>query len=385
MRTRSADCAHLTSLGDLNLTSWIADEQVKFAAPRMLNVLLSGFSGGVYRTKSGGRAESTVLSKIDISLDVEMAKSAIVASCRLSDMMIRLTYTDYLAVRRIIRDNVGKTLETFGWDNVEKAWAEEAEGAAIDQVGFYTFSNDVAYSSSARLVRYGQGKDSRSREAAMRLSLVFCSLSIILRRDDISGPSAFPYDMLVVRGQGFELDLGRKNSGDKWLNLSLSKIFAFDLGKVGRHTRQSPFEKPEIGGINTLSVLVEGYIPPDKRDKNDAEFDSQVVVKIDRYASPTGVTKVIIVVSYLSVTAFVGPLGDVVQFFTCEWPVSVPSDSNLRRSSLSGEMAAAVLKPHSPRPLTQDTLEIRFVSHYPRLIFAADESDPHSRALVLQG
>ena len=356
----------------------------------MLTVLLSGFSGGIHSSTSFGPRESSVLSKIDIAVDIEISSSAVVVSCRLSDMIVRLSYMDYVTVRRVVRDNIGRKLEIKRWDNLEKAWAKEVEGAVMEQEEPLVFSNDVTYSTSARLVRYGQGKDSGSIKKSMRLELSFESLSVVLQRDDVADPSGVEYDMLLVRGKGFELEVGRKEDGDQWLNLSLGKIFVFDLGKVGRLARES-----RDGGFNSertdpLSVLVEGYSPLEKLQKIDSglEFDSQVVVKVDKDASPSGATKVVIVVSYLSITAIVGPLEDVIQFFACAWPVSSPSDVSHSESGISNEPAiediSECVSP-VPGPLVHRTYELRFVSHYPRLVFAADESDPHSRALVLQG
>ena len=143
-------------------------------------------------------------------------------------------------------------------------------------------------------------------------------------------------------------------------------------------------------GEDSLSVLVEGYTPREQRRNVDSSFsfDSQVVVKIDWDASPTGTTKVIVVVSYLSIAAFVRPLQDLVQFFACAWPVMGLSGIYIAKPAPINEMASdqtSMTESKAAQPLAVNIWELRFVAHYPRLIFAADESDPHSRALLLRG
>ncbi len=124
-------------------------------------------------------------------------------------------------------------------------------------------------------------------------------------------------------------------------------------------------------------------------------------IKIDKAASPYGATQIIFVVSYLSITAIVRPLQDIVQFFTCDWLVSSQSDITLSELSKSDVKSGKSIEKVSEygrtiekesecefadtQPLVHRKVQLRFVSHYPRLVFAADESDPNSRALVLQG
>ena len=89
---------------------------------RMLRVLLSGVSCNVYRHTAAGRTENCVLSEIDISLDMKAAMSSITMACRLSDVVVHLAYMDYVTLRSVLRENVGRKLEKKSWDNLEVAW-----------------------------------------------------------------------------------------------------------------------------------------------------------------------------------------------------------------------------------------------------------------------
>ena len=376
--------------GTCKLNSWIDDQT---ESRRMLTVLLDGLSCDMHRDSAVARqAENRVLSKIDVTVDVTVAASGSTMSCRLSDVVVRVSYLDYVSIRWILRDNLGKKIDKSKWDNLEAAWERESGQHAQEIAESQHFSNEVMYSTSARHVRYGQGKKSDARRPSTTLELYFDSLSVLLRRDDVFDTSTAPYDMLLARCQGFELGVGRKQDGDQWLNASLKKIFVFDLGRAGRNKRKLLGEKYSRAQADELvSVVLQGYTPPNNKETG-GEFDSQIVLKLDKDASPSGVTKVIVVVSFLSIAPMIGPLRDVIDFLTCEWSVWGSVDYDLMESESSEDLASAeemgssrdaMLSPATP--VSQRTFQLQFVSHYPRLVLAADEDDLLSRALVLRG
>jgi len=381
----------LINPGNCKLNSWIADDETE--SRRMLTVLLDGLSCDIHREAAAGRLENQVVSKIDISVDIGVAASGSTMSCRLSDVVVRLSYLDYVSLRWILRDNVGKKTNKGNWDNLEAAWEKEAGKSALDVAESQTYSNEVMYSTSARLVRYGQGQKTESRKPSTTLELYFETLSLLLRRDDVLDTSMAPYDMLLARCQGFELGVGRKEDGDQWLNASLKKLFVFDLGRAGRKERKSLGEGPfaRAQQHEFVLVLLQGYTPPENQVKS-GEFDSQIVLKLDKDASPSGVTKAVVVVSYLSVAPMIGPLRDFIDFVTCEWGVSASAEEDLIESESATEPVNATATEStkdpitsSAKPFSERTFQLQFVSHYPRLVFAADEDDLRSRALVLRG
>jgi hypothetical protein len=174
------------------------------------------------------------------------------------------------------------------------------------------------------------------------------------------------------------------------VNVSLSKVFVFDLGEAGRTSRSRRQYAKQNG---TYSVMVKGYSPPEKRQNFEAneELDSQIVFKMDKDASESGITKVTLVVSYLSVAALMGPLREVISFFKCDWsgssnmasaPTKIDSaDVRFSESKEESHRNASFSEP----PSLNSGLHLRFVLHYPRLVFVAEEGDSHSRALVLRG
>ena len=358
---------------------------------RMLSVHLLGLTIYMNRNQSGTKStKNQLLSEIDFLVDISVAPSATTMACRLSNVVIRLSYLDYLALRHILRDNIGRKADKSKWDNLEVAWEKET-GTDINAVEQQTFSNDVLYSSSARLVRYGHGAKPSFKKPSADINLHFESLSILLRRDDVSDFSAPLYDIIVARMQGFELGLGRKEDGDQWLNASLNQVFVFDLGRVGRRELRSPGKPLDpFQAHDFATVLLQGYTSPNKQEIGGS-FDSQIVVKVDREAPPSGITKVVVVVSFLSIAPMVGPLRDVVDFVTCEWGESAYFESDTRRteSLVCDGRTVPESEMTTPSETTKSThhrvWRVQFISHYPRLVFAADDNDLQSKALVLRG
>jgi hypothetical protein len=367
------------------MNSWIAVNEDSVET-RMTKILLSGFSVDLHiMMANGGITESSLLSNVDVDVEIEMTASASKVRCHLSDVLVRLSYKEYEGVRCIVQENIGKKTDRNRWENLEKAWEKESEHMETDQQDLLTYSVDVAYSSSARLVRYGLAKTSRSVAASMKLSLSCASLGLVLRRDDTSEIS---YDMIGIRGQGFDCDLGRKEDGEEWLNLSLRSIFVVDLGKAGRQLRSQYDDRKKYRTTDSLSVLAEGYLAQQANADKESEVQSHLVVKIDRESVSTGDINIIIIISFLSVTAFVEPLQELMSFVTGKWSDTTPSEGLLSQAlpfdvSVNEDTSSKHSEPWYSS--IKSEIKVRLVSHYARLIFAAEESDPHSRSLMLRG
>jgi len=372
------------------LNSWIATSDEHAESRRMLSVHLLGLSGDVHReVQTSGQADNEVVAKIDVSVDIAVAASASTMSCRLSDVIVRLSYMDYVTLRRILGDNIGRKIDKSKWDNLEVAWEKETGRSRHEIEEQQAFSNEVTYSTSARLVRYGQGEKASSKKPSTTLDLYFESLSVLLQRDDELPTD--PYDMVLARIQGFELEVGRKEDGDQWMNASLRQIFVFDLGRAGRKKLRS--QRKTTDGLRTddcVTVLLQGYNPPKNQEKS-GDFDSQIVLKVDKDAPPSNLTKVVVVLSCLSIAPMTEPLRDFVDFVTCDWGDSsfLETDSQNTESSIrDGENLPepeVTVPSKTLKPCSQRFFQLQFVSHYPRLVFAADENDLESKALVLRG
>jgi hypothetical protein len=296
----------------------------------------------------------------------------------------------------------------------------------------------VAYSSNARFVRYGQktkvtlsveepkGSIIASDDVQLdKLAIVSIpdrkswhfkfdlgGLRLTLHRDDppkglsdLKSMSAFNYDVVLLTVENIETTMTSNKSGDISFHLSLYRTGVFDLGDLGRLARnqyyqtfQASASPKKVRSPSAFCVLAEGYSQSDQPRNTDG--DAQLVVTVDTCpASSIGsvgssqvidlgsekVTIARIVINHLSVNVLVRPLREIVSFLTCAWPLSVKNSP----SGLVESKWDAVSTPSVGLKNNTDTkssgFQLKLVTHYPRVFFVADESDPHSRALVLRG
>lgn len=353
-----------------------------------------GLSGEINHDGPMSATTNVVLMKVDASITIKYGSFGSTCSCRLSNVKLKLSYLDYVCCRRILNDNVGKKVLKSKWDNLEVAWEKEI-GRAKEDVETFSYSNEVTYSKSARLVRYGQGKLPDTKRSSIMLKLFSDSLSLVLRRDhDIPNEANMSYDMILSQCLGIAIEAGRKEDGDSWLNISLEKIFIFDLGREGRRKHNCP--ENMVGRNHAddfVSVLLQGYNPPNNQSM-DGDFNSQIVLKFDQAKSSDGTTKAVAVFSLLSIFPMMGPLRDVADFLLCKWGMqgtdyvdALQDASSLEGSPLDSKIACTSSEPplDSLKDISIRTYQLHFVCHYPRLVFASDEEDINCRALVLRG
>ena len=379
-------------LGDLHVKSWINENIDRTKSTRMLGVDLVGFSGGMYDLNVGGELKgSPILSKVDVSIEVARTSSLVSVSCHLSDVRVHLSYTEYVATYLVLRENIGRSSDKRKWDNLEVAWEEEA--ASDDKsknLESLAYSKDVSYATNARHVRYGRKKapDTKRTKPRYDFRFRFDVLSVILRRNDPMGNGVLQsdYDMVLLRGDGFEASLTSSGDGDQSLGLSLHRFFLYDLGEKGRILRRS---HDEIQIPSAFSIMVDGYSPPEKEGNHtpSGHLDAQVIISVDRHASSPGDAKVSVLINYLSIVALMHPFEEILCFLARKWPDSVlaQAPSSLDTDSLDGHVGEALDEKTDSAASSTKSFHVKFVLHYPRLILVADESDPHSRGLVLRG
>ncbi|KAL3910470.1 MAG: hypothetical protein SGILL_007675, partial [Bacillariaceae sp.] len=448
-------------LGDVSVRSWFEEKPVEGRMNetewwRMLSLKLSGFRSGI--TRAGADSEALTSSTIPVDLNILLRKATVKGRTlfvkgTLSCIAVTLNYTDYALLRAVVRDNVGRAVDTEKWDNVEKAyWMESGRNTSggVPEDGPVSGGAEqsaVHYSSNARFVRYGKGgKKGKKSESSSNhigsdestgrnpsnqntfdLRFDLDGLSLKLRRDDsVEGIAqddalapSFYYDVMLLRVDKVDIMTTSSAAGDISFNLSLYRLGLFDLGDDGRLIRERYyFSLPADSGFKRkpprapcpFKVLVEGYDAlaesgdPDgfaltSQNATDSSKGPQFVVSVDTCAasSTTGfgsfsesglppdakVTVARIVINHLSVNALVRPFREIAGFLSCDWSTGLEEPpSHLRFSEQSNktqptEDGAVVTKGKG--------LELKLVSHYPRVFFLADESDPHSRALVLRG
>jgi hypothetical protein len=416
---------------------------------RILSLKLSGFSSGITRAGPNFVSLSSASDPIDLDVVLRkptVSRRATTVRGKLSCFETCLSYSDYALLRAILRDNVGLPVDREKWDNVEKAFWMESRECTLENVEKKEQRVDgglqkVHYSTSARFVRYGTGSK-KSLEAVagsqdanvgripdsfaektLDLRFDLAGLSIKLRRDDdIDGMSpvddfalAFHYNVILLRVEIVEVLTTLNSNGDMSFNLSLFRLGLFDLGDEGRLKREQYYcslADQELGRLgmkrqNTrkpcpFQVLVEGYDASTvdvSSTTSSMKMGPQFVVSIDTCpaSSNTGfgslsesspppdskVTVARIVINRLSVNALVRPFQEVVDFLTVQWGSSAKDPgkvlNHVKKADRRVSADAGEVTPSGRG------FELKLVAHYPRVFFLADESDAHSRALVLQG
>lgn len=260
----------------------------------------------------------------------------------LSCIDLTLTYTAYVLLKAVIRDNISREIDTARWDNVEKAYSMERE----KEEEVESWQNGVlqgdrpSYSSNARFIRYGRKRQQRRSAAidgtirvypigeeqpsvsdayqitppsdAITLDCVFelDGLRLKLHRNDpldsLSSSShgsdvasAFNYDMMVLRADAIEISVNTTSVGDKSLQLSLLRLGLFDLGDIGRLAREryhhslTQLQTANNGAEGqffrdpcAFCVLAEGYSPSEAQmntvdTQNVPRTDPQLIMTID--------------------------------------------------------------------------------------------------------
>lgn len=356
----------------------------------MLGVKVIGFSGGVYNRNGVEAEERTMLSKVDVSFEAAKTSSLVSVSCHLSDVNVHLAYSDYVTAFIVLRENIGRASDKKSWDNLEVAW--EQETASDDKtIQLEPFSKEVSYAADARHVRYGTKKKPVAKRVkpSYDFRFRFNALSVLLRRDAAlrSSDPLIEYDMVLLRGDGFEASMTSSSDGDQSLEFSLHRIFVYDLGDSGRMLRGARDGVHGKGRPSAFSVLVDGYSPPEKEGGSGGHLDAQVIASMDRHSSSPGDVKVSILINYLSIVALAQPFEEVIAFLSREWPVSDLAQAlSTDTESLDGHVGESPDDTAGGSVVSSaKSLQVKFVLHYPRFVFVADESDPHSRGLVLRG
>ena len=469
---------HSSHPGDVSLRSWFEavitplnsgiktfDSDAETEWWRVLSLGITGFCGGVWREETDFNGLSSATDPID--LEIVLRKPTVRGRelslrGKLSSVNLTLKYSDYVLVRAIARDNIGRKGDAERWDNVEKAyWLEEdqvddAAGGSRDIHSLEipgssskSTENRVAYSSNARFIRYGKGgkraqkiehsdmlnssesgfkvkETSEKANTNMNMQFELGGLSLKLRRDDEVEVGddqelslAFNYDMMLLRVQIVEISVTTNGSGDLSFHLSLFRIGLFDLGDRGRLTRERYYyclpndsvskqrvKRKPLRQPCPFHVLIEGYAPVDEggddpSPKSEAD-GPQFVVSVDRCpASSAGaigsfggvkleddakVTIARLVINYLSCNVLIRPFKEIIEFVSCDWPTR---NAPVRVDEQTRDKGGPILDSKESESVSTTSqsrgFQLKLVAHYPRVFFVADESDIHSRALVLRG
>jgi hypothetical protein len=323
----------------------------------------------------------SLMDNLNFQVDVEICDTLTTIHCGLSAVAIRLSYLDYLSLKSIASRNLSNIGNKQQWDNLERAWAKESNE---DESNLN--SMEVEYSSSARVIRYGQSSNAEKKMIPIKATIKLESIGLVLRRDD----RIHSYDLICFRGEILECDFGMKNDSEHWLHLSLGKIFVVDLGRMGRLLRSSYTSSTysDLQKAETFGILIAGYNSTGLHACGESGVvDSQLVFKAEKEAC-SGNVNAVAIISFISVTVFVEPIQDLINFVACKWNESSETENTRNFMILSEgnpDAENSVKLKGNWMSSLRSKISFRFVSHYARFIFAADESDYQSRCLIVQG
>ena len=241
-------------------------------------------------------------------------------------------------------------------------------------------------------------------------------LSIVKDFVDDAVKHSLHYDIMLLRVQLVEITLSSKDSGDSSFCLSLYRLGLFDLGDEGRLRRQRFFASlPSMASSRAkhkasrqpcaFRVLIEGYSlsEEDGKGTSSTEDNAQLVVNVDRCSAASAmeggsltdsglpldskVTVAKAVVNNLSVNALIRPFKEIAAFIACDWETTVVHKlpKNMPRFQATEQRTIAEAAGSLVARKKASGFQLKVVAHYPRIFFVADESDAHSRALVLRG
>lgn len=430
-------------LGDMQLRTWfeLGDGQEGLANQHWCRALSVSVLGLGWKTYGDRKVKPDEDLPIDLYFDLRKpmhtnkAKTMTLQG-RLSFVVMRLRYSDYRLLRAIFANNIGKKADVSKWDNVEKAyWMETSEERERSEKSNVSSTDQrVAYSSSARFVRYGPKERpdrenfsepdalaTKNEDKVVDFGFKMDGVHLTLHRDDdidaditsdVQFSAEFCYDVVLLKLEKVEVSFSLTSDGDSSLNVTLSRIGLYDLGDFGRLAREHYFlklaalqssdgKKPlrsSLRSPSAFTVIAEGY--PSVEANTDAhttcQVDPQLVVTVDTCPSAAvgsigssefemeRMTVVRMVINFLSINAMIRPLREVTSFATCSWSRKSDASTPGVVSESSNELVG---KESASRRNTASSfcLQLKLVAHYPRIFFVADESDCRSRALVLRG
>lgn len=351
---------------------------------RFLTLLVSGLSTAVYDAQQYScDDERPICSEIDVKIDVEKSPSLFLLRVTVSTITVHLRYREWVSLLTVLRMNVGRKLDRSSWDNLEVAWEHGDPVEAVSVEPTPRYSKEVSYSENARLVRFGKTKrppsgTEKPQVLEIDVKLECERLSVLLHRDKIEESTGRGYDVALLIVRRLVSSGMRSEGGLQSASVSLGELFLFDLGGHSRRNQQSNITEDSWTLAHT--VMVEGYADCGSGDS----FDSQIVLNVDRSGSTTSDVSVSLLMNYISVSALVKPVEEILQFLMCQWETS--SSGNPRNPDLLENPAeVSSLGVDATESESTSILQVKLVLHYPRFVFVADETDKSSRALVLEG
>ena len=367
--------------------------------------------------------------------------------CWLTYVEAIIKYQDWVTFRAVINENIGKTVDESGWDNVGNKADEEDDIDDATSTSKVTSilsenisrSTPLAYVEGAQIIRYGHKNsglkddlkqlavDETTSKPIFEFQFELDGLSLTLHRDDpivmptnVSNFSigkncgtnntyqSIDYDVARLRVKRLSVGASSYASGDTSTYVKLYELDLYDLGDEGRNVRETvssklanlEFEDTFQRKPCLFMVLCEGYGTNEKEvESTDAP---QLVFTFD--LSPDNSPSVRVVIDYLSLNLIIRPFIEIFKFLSCDWSLKAIIDSSnpfdLQKDLLDTSKTTKASKfsrancfwkniDNNTNAFSEKEgrqgIQAKLVAHYPRIVFIADESDATTRALVLRG
>jgi len=329
-------------LGEISVMSWY--EARRDGSWRILDLNVKGFGGGdVLQTPVDFALKLDKLSKSRMVEKGGLGLINIVAKVSMVDILVR--YSEWQKLRVILRENFGD-IDERSWENIER----EAEQMLAE---------------GARRVRYGKkisdeppaADTSSAPEATSVLISAVLELermSVTLHRDDeLCGT---PYDLARI-----DLTMAKTT-----LSVSSNSAKVFDFSCM--HVKLTDLAERNLA----FSTLIEGF----DEDKSAAD-DPLPRIVVQCCSSPTADPSVSLVFNQVVVNLLIQPMVEITEFIKGRWTPDREEAPRPRPVAKGDESSNSEPK--------NNNFKIKVSAHNPRFFLLADETDVHSRALVLRG
>lgn len=416
---------------------------------RMLSLKISNVSAGIFEYDNGSFQCANLLNKpLDLSLILQKSTwhdQALTVRCKASFVDMTLSYSHYCKMHSVIRGNLGQEIDKGKWSNIEKAYDQEVKEAAESaskpveyasgarHVRFGTRTNDAITNNTRSLHETVDARESaKEANGSMDIHFLLDGFALKFRRDDpvetwLDREVETEYDMILLRVQRLEVSMRNTETDTYSLKLALYRMGLFDLGDHGRLNREKLTlvgeRKTESRRPCAFAVLVEDYASVGGQGQpvnlvKDAQ-NPQLLITMDRVPSSSvgsigslknpvrqggddgKVTLIKCMLNCLSVNALIRPFTELGAFLALDWKLppsqmnsanmevgdtNMLTDSEIPEGSYDTISTDDDSTPHVDEiKSSSSSIQFQLVAHYPRIFFVADESDIHSRALVLRG
>ena len=384
---------------------------------RALSISILGLGWSISRDKDqclSSDVENPVNFHLQIRKPATQDDAPTIIRCKLTYMELVLSYSEYMLLKQVLKENITKKIDKSLWDNPDNSLQEE-EG--------------VRYSKNARFVRYGASSRNEAeveedsvKKHGTKLDLNFSldGVKLILHRDDeVPVPCQdIDYYIALFEVADIAVQMVANHDGSKTGTVTIKSFSLTDVGDVGRLKREEFERSLQVGEVHpqnirrpsAFCVIARGYKSLDNNENNTAE-NPQLSISMDSNAASRTeelmnlgycsesiqMRSVRVTLNHMNINPLFRPLNEIVEFLTGSWSCHSAILTNVDMKSkkeqdedfserISDEKTEVEAKKNPTEIVKLLTgIHVTVVTNYPRVFLLPDETDPSSRALVLRG